>query len=199
MVSLKRRGAVYGVIGLMLCVAVYLNWSYFQSPDTLTIADQAAAEATGSIYGAVTAVDHTETADSEEKKNNEKTSESSSNTKQTDYFAQARLSRETARDEALTMLRETVSSDSASEDAKKQASEKITQIAGNTVKEERLESQLKSKGYADAVVYISDETISVIVSSPKGGLNASSTAAISDMVLSETGAQASMLRVSEAK
>lgn len=198
MVSLKRRGAVYGVIGLMLCVAVYLNWSYFQSPDTLTIADQAVAEATGSIYGAVTAVDHTETADSEEKKNNEKTSESS-DTKQTDYFAQARLSRETARDEALTMLRETVSSDSASEDAKKQASEKITQIAGNTVKEERLESQLKSKGYADAVVYISDETISVIVSSPKGGLNASSTADISDMVLSETGAQASMLRVSEAK
>lgn len=198
MVSLKRRGAVYGVIGLMLCVAVYLNWSYFQSPDTLTIADQAAAEATGSIYGAVTAVDHTETADSEENKNKEKTAESS-DTKQTDYFAQARLSRETARDEALTMLRETVSSDSASEDAKKQASEKITQIAGNTVKEERLESQLKSKGYADAVVYISDETISVIVSSPKGGLNASSTAAISDMVLSETGAQASMLRVSEAK
>ncbi len=198
MVSLKRRGAVYGVIGLMLCVAVYLNWSYFQSPDTLTIADQAAAEATGSIYGAVTAVDHTETADSEEKKNKEKTAESA-DTKQTDYFAQARLSRETARDEALTMLRETVSSDSASEDAKKQASEKITQIAGNTVKEERLESQLKSKGYADAVVYISDETISVIVSSPKGGLNASSTAAISDMVLSETGAQASMLRVSEAK
>ncbi len=198
MVSLKRRGAVYGVIGLMLCVAVYLNWSYFQSPDTLTIADQAAAEATGSIYGAVTAVDHTETADSKEEKNNEKTSESA-DTKQTDYFAQARLSRETARDEALTMLRETVSSDSASEDAKKQASEKITQIAGNTVKEERLESQLKSKGYADAVVYISDETISVIVSSPKGGLNASSTAAISDMVLSETGAQASMLRVSEAK
>lgn len=197
MVSLKRRGAVYGVIGLMLCVAVYLNWSYFQSPDTLTIADQAAAEATGSIYGAVTAVDHTETADAEEKKD-EKTSESK-DTKQTDYFAQARLSRETARDEALTMLRETVSSDSASEDAKKQASEKITQIAGNTVKEERLESQLKSKGYADAVVYISDETISVIVSSPKGGLNASSTAAISDMVLSETGAQASMLRVSEAK
>lgn len=198
MVSLKRRGAVYGVIGLMLCVAVYLNWSYFQSPDTLTIADQAAAEATGSIYGAVTAADHTETDDSEEKKNKEKTAESA-DTKQTDYFAQARLSRETARDEALTMLRETVSSDSASEDAKKQASEKITQIAGNTVKEERLESQLKSKGYADAVVYISDETISVIVSSPKGGLNASSTAAISDMVLSETGAQASMLRVSEAK
>lgn len=189
MVSLRKRGAVYGVIGLMLCVAVYLNWSYFQTPDELTIADQ--AEASGSVYGAVTAVDNTDTATSSD--------DSAKKTQKTDYFAQARLSRETARDEALTMLRETVSDDSASEDAKKQASEKITQIAGNTVKEERLESQLKSKGYTDAVVYISEETISVIVSSPKGGLNASSTAAISDMVLSETGAQASMLRVSEAK
>ena len=60
MISLRKRGAVYGVIGLMLCVAVYLNWSYFQTPDELTIADQ--AEASGSVYGAVTAVDNTETA-----------------------------------------------------------------------------------------------------------------------------------------
>ena len=51
MVSLRKRGAVYGVIGLMLCVAVYLNWSYFQTPDELTIADQ--AEASGSVYGAL--------------------------------------------------------------------------------------------------------------------------------------------------
>lgn len=194
MISLRKRGAVYGVIGLMLCVAVYLNWSYFQTPDELTIADQ--AEASGSVYGAVTAVDNTDTAATAADASSDG---SAKKTQKTDYFAQARLSRETARDEALTMLRETVSDDSASEDAKKQASEKITQIAGNTVKEERLESQLKSKGYTDAVVYISEETISVIVSSPKGGLNASSTAAISDMVLSETGAQASMLRVSEAK
>ena len=59
MVSIRKRGAVYGVIGLMLCVAVYLNWSYFQSPEELTIADQAMEEdaAAGSVYGEVTAVD----------------------------------------------------------------------------------------------------------------------------------------------
>ena len=33
--TIRKRGAVYGVIGLMLCVAVYLNWSYFQSPEEL--------------------------------------------------------------------------------------------------------------------------------------------------------------------
>ena len=65
MISLRKRGAVYGVIGLMLCVAVYLNWSYFQTPDELTIADQ--AEASGSVYaenrlfraGAIVAGDRT--------------------------------------------------------------------------------------------------------------------------------------------
>ena len=39
--TIRKRGAVYGVIGLMLCVAVYLNWSYFQSPEELTVANQA--------------------------------------------------------------------------------------------------------------------------------------------------------------
>ena len=191
MVSIRKRGAVYGVIGLMLCVAVYLNWSYFQSPEELTIADQAMEEdvAAGSVYGEVTAVD---SADSKAG-GTEKTDSDS------DYFAQARLSRQTARDEALTMLRETVSSEDASEDAKAEAGQQITAIAGYTVKEERLESQLKAKGYTDAVVYISEDTISVVVAPPDGGLTSADAAAISEMVTTETGAKPSMLRISEAK
>lgn len=191
MISLRKRGAVYGVIGLMLCVAVYLNWSYFQTPDELTIADQ--AEASGSVYGAVTAVDNTDTAADASSDGSAKKTRKPIISRRRDCRGRPhgmKRSRCCGKPSLMTAHRRT---------PKKQASEKITQIAGNTVKEERLESQLKSKGYTDAVVYISEETISVIVSSPKGGLNASSTAAISDMVLSETGAQASMLRVSEAK
>ena len=40
MVKVRKRGAVYGVIGLMLCVAVYLNWSYVKTPDDLVVAGQ---------------------------------------------------------------------------------------------------------------------------------------------------------------
>lgn len=190
MVSIRKRGAVYGVIGLMLCVAVYLNWSYFQTPEELTVANQAQEEDTetsGQVYGAVTPVD-SETPDA-----------AGSGETGTDYFAQARLSRQTSRDEALSMLKETVSSESASEDAKKEASDKITDIAGDMVKEERVESQIKAKGYADAVVYISDDTISVVVAGPDGGLAASDAATISDIIVSETSAEPSMIRISEAK
>lgn len=197
MVSLRKRGAVYGVIGLMLCVAVYLNWSYFQTPEEMTVANQAAKE-TGSVYGEVTAVDK-ETADAAGTDTDDDASNATDATSSTDYFAQARLSRQTARDEALSMLKETVASVDAAEDAKQDASDQITSIAGDMVKEERIESQIKAKGYTDAVVYITTETISVVVSAPENGLQASDAAAISDIIVSETGADPSMIRISEAK
>lgn len=196
MVSIRKRGAVYGVIGLMLCVAVYLNWSYFQAPDELADVNQALGaesdeETSGQVYGAVTAVDSEDTAGSG--------SGETAQTSSSDYFAQARLSRQTSRDQALSLLKETVSSTDASEDAKKEASEKITEIAGDTVKEERVESQIKAKGYSDAVVYISDDAISVVVASSADGLKAADAAAISDIIVAETGAEPSMIRISEAK
>lgn len=194
MVSLRKRGAVYGVIGLMLCVAVYLNWSYFQTPEEMTVANQAAKES-GSVYGEVTAVDK-ETADAAGTDTDDDAADATSST---DYFAQARLSRQTARDEALSMLKETVASEDAAEDAKQDASDQITSIAGDMVKEERIESQIKAKGYTDAVVYITTETISVVVSAPENGLQAADAAAISDIIVSETGADPSMIRISEAK
>lgn len=189
MLSIRKRGAVYGVIGLMLCIAVYLNWSYFQTPEEMTVANQAAEESSN-VYGEVTAVD---------KETDAAAGDASQTEAGTDYFAQARLSRQTSRDEALSMLKETVSSDTATEDAKQQASTKITDIAGDMVKEERVESQIKAKGYADAVVYITDDAISVVVAPPENGLTSADAAAISDIIVSETGADPSILRISEAK
>ena len=44
MKKIKKRGAIYGVIALMLCIAVYLNWSYVGAPDDLLVAQQADEE-----------------------------------------------------------------------------------------------------------------------------------------------------------
>ena len=186
MTSVRKRGAVYGVIGLMLCVAVYLNWSYFQTPGELTVANQTmeSAKKTGSVYGEVTAVDH-QTPDAAKEKQ--------------DYFSKARLSRQTARDEALTMLKQTVTDEKATEDAKNKASDTITKIAGDMVKEERMESRIKAKGYRDAVVSISEDAISAVVEPKQKELTPADAAAISDIIISETGAEPSIIRISEAK
>ena len=47
MKKIKKRGAVYGVIALLLCAAVYLNWSYVDAPDELLVAGQTDADAAG--------------------------------------------------------------------------------------------------------------------------------------------------------
>ncbi len=46
MKKIKKRGAVYGVIALLLCVAVYLNWSYVGAPEDLLVAEQAGSDST---------------------------------------------------------------------------------------------------------------------------------------------------------
>ncbi len=196
MTSIRKRGAVYGVIGLMLCVAVYLNWSYFQTPEDLLAADQA-LEDSGTVYGAVTAVDSEQ--DTEERTDGTSDDSAQQTDAVSDYFAQARLSRQNARDEALTMLRETVANEDAADDARQSASEQITVIAGDMVKEERAESQIKAKGYADCVVYIAEDAVSVVVAPPDGGMQAADAATISEIVATETGAPLDTIRITEAK
>ncbi|MGN1014875.1 MAG: SpoIIIAH-like family protein [Butyricicoccus sp.] len=209
MISMKKRGAVYGVIGLMLCVAVYLNWSYFQSPSELTVAAQtdAAAEASESVYGEVTSVngDAASTAKTDSSTDSGTTAKDSAptvsdtSTSEDDPFAEARLNRQTARDQALSILKETVSSDDATEQAKEEASKQISEIASNSVKESKIESLIQNKGYTDAVVYIEDGTIHACVKSEGGKLSETDAAKIADIIVSETGADLSSITISDAE
>ncbi len=177
MVKVRKRGAVYGVIGLMLCVAAYLNWSYVKTPDDLVVAGQvddelsAAADAGSTTAEAVSA---------------------------DDYFAQSRLAREQARDEAISILKETVDSASADDASREAASAKISVLAENSVTEARVESLIKAKGYAEAVVLIGDDSLNVIVQPPTGGFAASDAATIKDIIVSETAFSADQIVIVEA-
>lgn len=197
MVSIRKRGAVYGVIALMLVVAVYLNWSYVRTPDDLAVAGQAddAVNAAGAA-----------TKDGETPKDGAETPSQQTNAEAgqadavsaSDYFAQSRLSREQARDEAISILKETAESDKAGEDAKKQAEDKISALAENSVQEARVESLIKAKGYAEAVVFIGDDSVNVIVQPPEGGFEAADASKIRDIVVSETSVSADKIKIVEA-
>ncbi len=126
MKKIKKRGAVYGVIALLLCTAAYLNWSYVGPPEDLlqtdgSSADSAAASGDGTAEGE-------------------------------DYFASSRLTREKARDEAVSTLRELSESADADETAKEDAASQISALAAASVQEANIESLIRAKGYADAVV-----------------------------------------------
>lgn len=171
MKKIKKRGAIYGVIALLLCVAVYLNWSYVDTPDELLAADQ-------------TNPDSTETSGTAEDQ---------------DYFAASRLSREQARDEAVSTLKELSESETADQTAKDEAAAQISALAEDSVTEANIESMIRAKGYEDAVVMIGDESVNVVVAPPEGGLQATDVMVIKDIVVAEAGVTAGQIKIVEAE
>ncbi len=183
MKKIKKRGAVYGVIALLLCVAVYLNWSYVKSPDDL-LAGGNATSLTG---------------DEDTEASGDAQTEASGEavTGESDYFASSRLSREQARDEAVSTLKELSESEDADQAAKDQAASKISTLAEESVKEANAESLIRAKGYADAVVMIGDGSVNVVVAPPDGGLQAKDVTVIKDVVVAETGVTAGQIKIVE--
>lgn len=171
MKKIKKRGAIYGVIALLLCVAVYLNWSYVDTPDELLVAEQ-------------TDPDSTETSGTAEDQ---------------DYFAASRLSREQARDEAVSTLKELSESETADQTAKDEAAAQISALAEDSVAEANIESMIRAKGYEDAVVMIGDGSVNVVVAPPEGGLQATDVTVIKDIVVAEAGVTAGQIKIVEAE
>lgn len=86
-----------------------------------------------------------------------------------DYFAQSRLSREKARDEAISILKDTLGDEATDEKGKELASTQISQLAEDSVTEARIESLIKAKGYSEAVVFLGSDSVNVIVAPPQAG------------------------------
>jgi len=112
-----------------------------------------------------------------------------------DYFAAVRLSRQEARDSAVTMLQEAMAYSEDADAASSSATlDGIVQVA---LCEAQIESLVIAKGYADCVAYISESGISVAVASPEGGLKDADVAVIADIVMTQSDYGYESIRVFE--
>lgn len=102
----------------------------------------------------------------------------------TDYFAAVRLSRQQARDSAVSLLQEAMAYSDGSE--AEQSPNQLEQIVQTALCEAQIESLVIAKGYADCVAYMSESGISVAVASPEGGLQEDDVARIADIVISQS-------------
>ena len=187
MAKMKKRGALYGIIALMLGVAVYLNWSYVSTPDDLLVAGQ---------------VEQKEK-DLPAKEKTEEGASSSSDTEADavsakDYFAQSRLSREKARDEAISILKDTLEDKETDEKGRELANAQISQLAEDSVTEARIESLIKAKGYQDAVVFLGEDSVNVIIAPPSAGFTEADASKIRDIVVAESSLSANQIKIVEA-
>ena len=112
-----------------------------------------------------------------------------------DYFASARLTRQQARDNAISLLKDAAEQEGADTATANEASESIQVLAAYTMKEAQIENLVTAKGYKDCVAFMGDESISVVVSTGTGELTAEDVAKITDITKSETGYAAGSIKI----
>lgn len=174
----KRNAVIAGVL-VLVCAGIYLNWLYGGNTPELTQTLDA-----GKVLGETTLVLNKTDAD---------VTPVNHQANGTDSFAQMRLARQTARDEAVTLLQETISYAEGSDTS--ETSRKLEGIIADALAESQIESLVIAKGYQDCVAYISEDGISLAVASPENGLTQSDVSLLSDIVMAQTDYKLSDIRV----
>ena len=73
----------------------------------------------------------------------------------------------------------------------------IEALASSALAEAQIENMITAKGYDDCVVFLSNDSVSVVVSSQTDGLQTEDIARITDIVKQETGLPASAIKILE--
>ena len=189
----KSRQATAAVMVLALGAAVYLNWSFArQAPEDLTAdvqdpAVQETAAAATAVYDplAETSGEAQTPAQEANKNYGEAQLVSVSQDTGTEFFDEARLARTKARDEALEALNEALKDTSVSDAEKESLTTKLSTQVNNITLETKLETLIKSKGFADCVVNLEGEKANVTVMTENDALTAEEVTRIRDALMSQ--------------
>ena len=179
-----RKQLILSVLTLILGVAVYLN--YILGGKGLITADagkpvQGQVQETASLnddpagYGKAEMV--------------------SAKPDQADFFAQARLDKQTSRDHAVQTLQSIIGGGDLSNDEMVTNAIDAVSISRLIEQENVIESLILSQGFADCVVYLDGQSAKVVVESE--GLTPAQAAAIKEIILSEAEVPAEGIRIFE--
>ena len=197
--KLWKRNAIAAAIVLFVCGAVYLNWSYSQ--DTAAGKNLGEAALVGSQNdpllekqkegaAAEEGAAGEEGAQTEEGAAAQEGADAESGT----YFSTARLNRQQARDNALSLLQEAAEDEKADQSSVDQANAAIY-----TMTEAQIENLITAKGYTDCVAFLGEDSISVVVSAMENGMTDADAARIGEIVMEQTGLKADQIKIIEAE
>ena len=172
------------IAGALLCCVlggIYVNWTYSDSENVVSLQD--VLDEDKILSDALVMGDEIDFA------NNTSTASA--------YFAAVRLSRQQARDSAVSLLQEAMYY--ADNGVTEETNQQLEEIVQTALCEAQIESLVIAKGYADCVAYVSASGISVAVAAPEGGLKQEDASLISDIVLSQSSYALADIRVVEVK
>lgn len=173
-----KKNLVVTAVLLTVCGGIYVNWMYGQDQAVSDLTDTLDSDKILSADQLVMAGDTIE------------------NTTMIDYFAAVRLSRQEARDSAVSLLQEAMA---YGDESDSESSAELEEIVNTALCEAQIESLVIAKGYSDCVTYIADNAVSVAVAAPEGGLQQPDVAVISDIVVTQSGYTMDKIYVVEVK
>ncbi len=174
-----KKNLIAIAVLVTVCAGIYVNWLYTEDQSVADLTDTLDA---GKIMSNDMLVMADETA-------------MDAPTTVSDYFAAVRLSRQEARDSAVSLLQEAMSYTDDMESV--QSNGQLEEIVQTALLEAQIESLVVAKGYLDCVAYMNENGISVAVASPEGGMQQEDVAVIADIVLSQTEMEMDNIRVVE--
>ena len=175
-----KKNLMAGAVLMTVCAGIYVNWLYTEDQTVADFTDTLDAEKVLSADTLVMSEDALGVGQSE--------------TTVSDYFAAVRLSRQEARDSAVSLLQETMA---YGEEDLSQSNAQLEQLVETALCEAQIESLVIAKGYADCVAYIGEEGISVAVATPEGGMQQADVAVIADIVMTQSAFTMEDIRVVE--
>ncbi len=172
--TISKKQIIFAGLLIALCAAVYVNW-YYTKPMS-EVKDGVQKETTeAQNLGEAQYVNATEAGD---------------------YFESAKLNRSKAHADAQDALNKVIESDSADEESKAQAREKLNTLAQSIQSEADIENLITAKTGGQVLVSIGD-TVEVILE--KGTLNDTTALQIKEIVVNKTQISAEKITLVEAK
>ena len=178
-----KKNAVAAAILVVVCAGIYVNWLYTEDQNVVSLDDT--LDASKILSADMLVMNDGSALDFDDISVNNVS----------DYFAAVRLSRQEARDAAVSLLQEAAVYNDDPQSA--EANNKLENIVQVALCEAQIESLVIAKGYEDCVAYISDEGISVAVAAPEGGLEQKDVAVIADIIMTQSEYNMEDIRVVE--
>ena len=178
---LKKNQVIIYVIAVMLMVAGYLNYTTTVSDETVQVSSDNSSNVSNNTNigdarlvssevvennttndtGSSNQVSESNVTDNETISDEVEIQETNANVD--DYFAKSKLERDTMYSQMIETYENVLNSENALETQKQSATEEITKI--NNTKNSIMisENLLKTKGFENSVIFVNDESISVII------------------------------------
>ena len=187
-----KKNAVIATVLVLVCAGIYLNWAYAGQDETQDLTETLNAD---QVLGDTTMV----IAQSDDALQTAATEGLDETAGAADYFAAMRLSRQEARDSAVTTLQETIAYAGDDTAATSASSDTLDELMAVSLQEAQIESLIIAKGYTDCVAYMTDDGINVAVAAPAEGLQDADVALLADVVTGQSDYQLADIHIIEVK